>query len=412
MARPAYDTLAPDYCRLWRALAVRAERRADALAMARRILAGAERYRAVERICEVPWYVVGIIHALEADLSWTCHLHNGDPLVARTVHVPAGRPLAGSPPYSWEESAIDAMDYDRLSEVTDWSIPRIAYELEGYNGWGYRRYHPDVLSPYLWAGSAHYAGGKYASDGRWDGSLVSGQIGAMVLLRALMDLDGSVRPALEAGQGAEPATGPATGPASEAPATRLASPPPANPLDQATPGFELRGVQQRLADLGYYTGLIDGRTGPKTVGALSAFQAACGLAVDGLYGPLTRAALAAPDAPAAPPSPERLATTATDLRQMGSVTIQAADKVALGAKLLAGLGAAGLTQQTGMLAGAQSLLDEMRALRPLIDGATEILSWAAGNWPTLALIGGGAGVWYARQIILRRVAQYRADRPV
>ena len=67
------------------------------------------RYDKVAAIAKVPWYVVGAIHSLECNCNFECHLHNGDPLTARTVHVPKGRPIAGNPPFTWEESAVDAL---------------------------------------------------------------------------------------------------------------------------------------------------------------------------------------------------------------------------------------------------------------------------------------------------------------
>jgi lysozyme family protein len=63
------------------------------------------------------------------------HLHNGDPLTSRTVHVPAGRPKSGTPPFTWEQSAVDALAYDGLTQVTDWSIEHVAYVFENFNGW-------------------------------------------------------------------------------------------------------------------------------------------------------------------------------------------------------------------------------------------------------------------------------------
>lgn len=122
---------------------------------------------------------------MESGLDFTCHLHNGDPLSARTVHVPAGRPKSGKPPFTWEESAEDALRMRRIERVESWSLERVLYELERYNGWGYRLYHPYVLSPYLWSFSNHYTSGKYTADGRWSDTAKSRQCGAAVILRRL-----------------------------------------------------------------------------------------------------------------------------------------------------------------------------------------------------------------------------------
>jgi lysozyme family protein len=48
----------------------------------------------------------------------------------------------------------------------DWSTPAVLHRLEGFNGYGYRKFHPNVPSPYLWSGSNHYTRGKYIADGK------------------------------------------------------------------------------------------------------------------------------------------------------------------------------------------------------------------------------------------------------
>jgi hypothetical protein len=102
------------------------------------------------------------------------------------VRVPKGRPPTGDPPFTWEESATDALKLKRVHINRDWSIEKIAYVLEGYNGWGYRLYHPEVKSPYLWSFSNHYTRGKYVRDGSWSPTAVSKQVGAMVLLNRMV----------------------------------------------------------------------------------------------------------------------------------------------------------------------------------------------------------------------------------
>ncbi|MDD3581274.1 MAG: hypothetical protein PHW74_09665 [Desulfobacca sp.] len=145
-------------------------------------------YLAVGGPLGIPWYFIAVIHNMEASLNFNCHLHNGDPLSARTVHVPAGRPKQGNPPFSWEESASDALRMKGLHNWSDWSLPGVLYKLEEYNGWGYRLYHPHVLSPYLWSYSNHYVSGKYVADGTWSDVAVSKQIGAAVCLRRMAEL--------------------------------------------------------------------------------------------------------------------------------------------------------------------------------------------------------------------------------
>src|SRR5206468_849198 len=103
------------------------------------------------------------------------------------VQVPAGRPKTGNPPFGWEESAGDALSMKGLSPQTDWSLAGTLYQLERYNGWGYRLFHPYVLSPYLWSFSNHYKSGKYVADGTWSDTAVSKQCGAVALLRRMAE---------------------------------------------------------------------------------------------------------------------------------------------------------------------------------------------------------------------------------
>lgn len=142
-------------------------------------------YEAVVKGWAVPWYVVGAIHNMESDMSFIRHLHNGDPLTARTTHVPAGRPVNGNPPFTWEESAVDALKLRGIDKIADWSIPHMLLTVEGYNGYGYSR--KGINSPYLWAGSNQYGTapniGKYVADGKFDPAAISNQIGAAIILR-------------------------------------------------------------------------------------------------------------------------------------------------------------------------------------------------------------------------------------
>jgi lysozyme family protein len=181
-------SLAQEYRRLY-AAAIRPERLAETVRLARRLAepSRAARYRAVGDRIGVPWFVVAIIHALEAGLDFDRHLHNGDPLSGRTVRAPKGRPLTGTPPFAWEDSAADALTLAGLAAWDDWSVAGVAYVLERYNGFGYRRRSPSVPSPYLWSFTPAYVSGKYVADHVWSDTAVSRQCGGMALLRALGD---------------------------------------------------------------------------------------------------------------------------------------------------------------------------------------------------------------------------------
>ena len=67
-------------------------------------------------------------------------------------------------------------------------------------------------------------------------------------------------------------------------------------LKNGVKGDEVQRVQQRLKDLGYYTGTVDGQYGPGTAEAVRLFQVQNGLTGDGIVGEGTRAALFASSA--------------------------------------------------------------------------------------------------------------------
>jgi lysozyme family protein len=160
----------------------------EASAIAARLIASRARYEDVTAVTNpaMPWHFVALVHQMECSQRWDCHLHNGDPLTARTVHVPINRPLYGDPPYQWEASACDALSMQGLGVASlDWTIPGELYHLERYNGFGYRAH--GVLTPYLWAGSNHYTAGKFTADGRFDAAAVSKQIGAAVVLKRILE---------------------------------------------------------------------------------------------------------------------------------------------------------------------------------------------------------------------------------
>ena len=192
-----FEKYKPEYERLIKTLVVRPHWKPIIEAAAKKIAANESRYKEVQDATGVPWRVVGAIHWLECGGSFNGHLHNGDSLKKRTWQVPKGMPKhKGSNPdgsYTWLESAIDALEYDGLTKVKDWSDERVAFLLEKYNGWGYRKLR--VNSPYLWSGSTHYTRGKYIADGKYDAGAVSQQTGAMLLYLRLGQLEAAEQPA-------------------------------------------------------------------------------------------------------------------------------------------------------------------------------------------------------------------------
>src|SRR5262249_991812 len=127
------------YHRMWDRAQIAAGKLEGARKIARAIIANRGRYAAVEAATGGPWFMIGPIQGREADLDFATHLHTGDSPKAPPRHVPAGRPARGNPPFQWDASAIDALTMapHELQKVKAWSVERILYETEKYNGWGY-----------------------------------------------------------------------------------------------------------------------------------------------------------------------------------------------------------------------------------------------------------------------------------
>lgn len=195
MSSPDFASLKPKYRDLWTRSEILPERLPSIQRAARLVLSNKDRYETVEKRTGVPWFLIGCLHLREADCNFHCHLHNGDPLTARTYHVPAGRPIKGNPPFTWEDSAVDALTLRGLPLVKGWSIERVAYEAEGYNGWGY--YFKGRLSPYDWSGDSldgkhEEASGKYIRDHVFDPSVIDSQPGVMSVLKVMSTLDPTI----------------------------------------------------------------------------------------------------------------------------------------------------------------------------------------------------------------------------
>lgn len=170
----------------WDAAMVSPRRAHEVTRICQRIETARSRYQAVQRETSVPWHVIAGLHNMEASGSFKCHLHEGSPLTARTRYIPKGRPKTGTPPFTWEESATDALRYDHMDSVAWSDLAAALYACERYNGTGYLRHHPETPTPYLWAGTSIERSGKYVADGVWSSTARSSQIGIAAIWKELI----------------------------------------------------------------------------------------------------------------------------------------------------------------------------------------------------------------------------------
>jgi lysozyme family protein/peptidoglycan hydrolase-like protein with peptidoglycan-binding domain len=276
----SFEELKSEYAGLWSGMQVRPERASQVDRIARGLMGNKARYEQVSRTTGVPWSVIAVLHQRESDADFRTYLGNGEPLNRKTRLVPAGR----GPFSTWEEGAIDALQYDGLEKVRDWTPERACYEVEKFNGFGYRNKH--INSPYLWSFSNAYSSGKYVADGRFSASAVDEQCGAMPVLKRIMELDSSVQ--FNGGAAAQ---------------TQTVDD---GSLTMGSIGERVRQLQTGLAQLGFTVGDIDGEFGPITSAAVSAFQSAHGLPPTGTADQVTQQVLAraAAGAPSDPMEPQ------------------------------------------------------------------------------------------------------------
>jgi lysozyme family protein len=137
------------------------------------------RYLGVELDTNVPWMLIAALHMREASFDWDTYLGNGQPLDQVTTLVPAGR----GPFSSWEEGAIDALQYDGMDQIIDWRLEKMLFNAEAYNGTGY--HNKGLPSPYLWALTNIQEPGKYVADGEFDENYWDTQPGCAGLLYAI-----------------------------------------------------------------------------------------------------------------------------------------------------------------------------------------------------------------------------------
>ncbi|MGY8704358.1 peptidoglycan-binding protein [Bradyrhizobium sp. 18BD] len=262
----SFENIKAEYERNWSNMRIRPARVEVANETARKALRGKDIYKQIEERTGVKWHVVALFHSRESDFDFDTYLGNGQSLHRVTTIVPRGR----GPFASFVDGAVDALQLEGFVGARDWGIAKTLFRLEKFNGFGYRG--RGVSSPYLWGGSNIYGppeqrAGKFVSDGVFDPNKVDPQLGAAVILQAMMALDPSIT-------------------LDDAPS----SPGHIEPEESLAPMALL--MQQSLNKLGANPPLEeDGIVGPKTKAAVLQFQVQHGLSDTGILDNATTAAI-------------------------------------------------------------------------------------------------------------------------
>lgn len=266
-----FQKFKPGYEDNWKNIQIRPSAVAEATKEASKLLANKSVYQQIQKMTGVHWAFCGLAHDRESGFDLNTYLGNGQPLNRVTTIVPKGRgPFLG--PNAFVDGAVDALRLEGFAGATDWSIARMLFRLEGFNGFGY--HSKGVNSPYLWSGSTAYGppeqrAGKFVADGVFDPNKVDPQLGVAVVLKELMALDPSLS-------------------FNETPASPVGAPEP-----DVTLGEDIVFVQHSLNQLGIEPALAeDGILGPRTKAAVSLFQRQSGLNDTGIPDAVTIAEIA------------------------------------------------------------------------------------------------------------------------
>lgn len=231
--------------------------------------ANKERYEEVSAATDLPIELIAALHFRESSGDFSTYLHQGDPLGRQAVNHPANIPIF----HEWEPAAEHALndaykkriqrDLGITAETTD--LAALSSYAEYYNGLGY--HNKGRVSPYVYAGTDAYTGGKYVADGRYSSRAYDQQPGVLAMvqfLRGEQVTDGLPVHEHQLGD---------------------------RVLEFGRRGRDVRALQQMLLDLGFDPNGVDGSFGPGTKAAVEAFQASEGLEVDGKVGEATADAI-------------------------------------------------------------------------------------------------------------------------
>lgn len=239
-----------------------------------------ERYERLAMASHVPAPLIAALHYRECDMSFRRYLAQGDPLGTVPVNLPIHAVF-----HDWDQAALWALEAKRgngqsldIDEQTR-DPAALATYAEAYNGLGY--HNGNKVSPYVWAGTDVYRGGKWTRDGAqgYDPATTDAQVGVMAMLHQLGAVD---EVDLES--------------------TRERSPDQAwwrvvynaVVLQEGSEGPEVRALEDRLRRAGFLRGEADQRFDAQTAEAVRDWQRAHGMRADGIFGAGSALAMEAP----------------------------------------------------------------------------------------------------------------------
>lgn len=210
---------------------------AKATAVADRIISHKDVFLSVQQATGVPWWMVGCMLYRESNLDLGTYLGNGQSLSRVTTEVPAGR----GPFRTFLAGAIDAIELEGMQKLAPWTLEKVLYWLERFNGEGY--FGHNVNDPYLWSWTNLYDIGKFDSDGHFNAGLRDPQGGCAAIMKALFVIDPASMPPRET---ALPSTSPTVTPSTQ-PATTPSTVTPMDNTTASSPNTALQEIDKVLS---------------------------------------------------------------------------------------------------------------------------------------------------------------------
>jgi lysozyme family protein len=277
--QPTFEAMKSNYISLISQATVLPSREAEVAAVAEYLIRDKAIYLMVEQKTHVPAAVLMALAEREMDGNLHCYLGNGQNLKRRTTIVPIGRgPFMETFPNDFIAGCLDSLALDGLDKVWQdnpegWSLDRFAFEMESWNGWGYRA--RGIPSPYVFGATTVQRPGKFPRDHVFVATEMDPQIGTLAIVEEIVKQDPSLQFADSVPKVADASIVPVVQPH-----------PIMGTIDIRYIQLSLNKIKAKGTPL-----LTDGNCGPATRAAVRYFQAAHRLLIDGIPGPQVLSAI-------------------------------------------------------------------------------------------------------------------------
>jgi putative chitinase len=147
------------------------------------------------------------------------------------------------------------------------------------------------------------------------------------------------------------------------------------------PSTPILKAQQRLVELSYPLGSVDGIMGPLTRSAVRDFQDAMDLPVTGTLDDATLKVLMSDQALTRPVSSDRLALTVDDLKHSGSKIVTASEAIKSNVATAGGA----LAAASGVASQVTTVTDQIQTVKQAVETGHNSLSWVLSDWKLIVI---------------------------